>query len=79
MITKEAILGIFMGLFIYTLITKYSDIFYKNSNSYHRKDHDAINHDDACTYMQHKYNIKTITSFYDLNIDIQEQFFKLGM
>ena len=28
--------------------------------------------------MQQKYNIKTIESFYDLKIDIQEQFFKLG-
>lgn len=29
-------------------------------------------------YMQQKYNIKTIESFYDLKIDIQGQFFKLG-
>jgi len=81
MITKEAILGIFVGLLIYSIITKYSDIFNNNSNSsnYSRKDQDAINHDDACIYMQHKYNIKTTESFYDLKIDVQERFFKLGM
>ena len=79
MINKEAILGIFVGLLIYTLITKYSDIFNSNKSNYKRKDQDAINHDDACIYLQHKYNIKTIESFYDLKIDVQEQFFKLGI
>ena len=28
--------------------------------------------------MQQKYNIRTIESFYELKIDVQEQFFKLG-
>ena len=48
MASKEAIVGILIGILVYSFVTKYSDIFSSNANSYDsRKDQD-IHHDDAC-------------------------------
>ena len=50
MASKEAIVGILIGILVYSLVTKYSDIFSSNANRTgydSRKDQD-IHHDDAC-------------------------------
>lgn len=50
MISKEAILGILVGILAYSIITKYSDLFSRNNRTVYdnRKDNQDVHHDDAC-------------------------------
>ena len=48
MISKEAILGILVGIVVYSVITKYSDIFNRNSTRYNTRGDQEVHHDDTC-------------------------------
>ena len=56
-------------IFITMMHVRYTTDTYNNTNT---------NTNTKGVYMQQKYNIRTIESFYELKIDVQEQFFKLG-
>ena len=48
--SKEAIIGILVGILVYSIVTKYSDIFSSNKSRVgydSRRDQD-VHHDDAC-------------------------------